>query len=177
MDKLHFEITTSGNSETSSEHDLTWKESLETLHNEENIKFSVKVIEALTKKMEDHNSSYENKVTLSQLKKVYRRAGGNVFAPVPEVCETKGQWALARINMYLRFLRGEPFPKKTLNENSVSSQNLPTDEIDVTNSLVPEEKDIIMAKEDIDKYELHYDFKNVDDLYLEDYKPHSFDFE
>ena len=46
MDKLHFEITTSGNSETSSEHDLTWKESLETLHNEENIKFSVKVIEA-----------------------------------------------------------------------------------------------------------------------------------
>ena len=177
MDKLDFDITTSGNSDISSEDDLTWEQSLKTLNNEENIKFSVKVIEALTEKMEEHNSSYENKVTLSQLKKVYRRAGGNVFAPVPEICETKGQWALARINMYLRFLRGEPFPKKVLIENQGSVQNPSIEEIDVTDNLVPEEKDIIKAKEDIQKYKLNYDFKSVDDLYLEDYGPSPFNFE
>ena len=50
-------------------------------------------------------------------------------------------------------------------------------EIDVTDNLVPEEKDIIKAKEDIQKYKLNYDFKSVDDLYLEDYGPSPFNFE
>ena len=40
------------------------------------ITFSNKVVEALKNKVKEHNSKYSRKVSLSQLKKVYRRGAG-----------------------------------------------------------------------------------------------------
>ena len=70
---------------------LSWKESLYKLQDDEAVDFSVRVIEALQKKMREHNSLSSNKVTLKQLKKVYRRAAGNVFADVPERIQSLNQ--------------------------------------------------------------------------------------
>ena len=61
---------------------LSWKESLKVLKDDDAVNFSVKVVKALEEKLEAHNESTHNKVTLKQLKKVYRRAAGNVFAEV-----------------------------------------------------------------------------------------------
>ena len=68
---------------------MSWEESLQVLQQEESINFSIKVVKALEDKIEDHNRTSENKVTLKQLKKVYRRAAGNVFAEVPDPDEKR----------------------------------------------------------------------------------------
>ena len=132
----------------------SWKNSLETLQDEDAISFSVKVIEALEKKMKDHISSCDNKVSLKQLKKVYRRAAGNVFAEVPEVEEDRGTWAMARVNMYLKLLQGEPFS----NHSKASIDLSQTDTIDLMDSVIPSAQDFALAKEDIIKFELNYKF-------------------
>ena len=141
-----------------------WKESLQKLKDEEAVSFSIKVIEALEQKMRDHNSQSGNKVSLKQLKKVYRRAAGNVFAEVPEVEEDRGTWAMARVNMYLKLLQGEPFS----NHSKASIDLSQTDTIDLMGSVIPSAHDFALAKEDIIKFELNYKFEDINDLYLED---------
>lgn len=142
----------------------SWKNSLETLQDEDAISFSVKVIEALEKKMKDHNSSCDNKVSLKQLKKVYRRAAGNVFADVPEVGQDKGKWAMARVHMYLRILKGEPMPRETHASVSFNSNEA----IDLFDSVIPSLEDFTEAEKCIVANDLSYKFTTIDSLYLED---------
>jgi hypothetical protein len=165
MKKIEYEIISTGISGHDIQ-DFSWEESLEILKDEDNIKFSVNVVKALEQKMKIHNKASENKVTLKQLKKVYRRAAGNVFAEVPEVCETKGQWAMARVNTYLRLLKGGDSSFASL---KISSSNTTYEgELDLTQNLVPSTEDFIQTKADIDAYDLNYDFKNIEELYLDD---------
>lgn len=69
------------------------------------ITFSAKVIEALKNKVKEHNEKYSKKVTLGQLKKVYRRGAG-AFSSSHRPGKTRGQWAMARVNMFLKMMRG-----------------------------------------------------------------------
>lgn len=69
------------------------------------ITFSDKVIQSLKNKVKEHNDKYENKVTLSQLKKIYRRGAG-AFSSSHRPGKTRGQWAMARVNMFLKMVRG-----------------------------------------------------------------------
>lgn len=69
------------------------------------ITFSEKVVESLKNKVSEHNEKYEKKVTLSQLKKVYRRGAG-AFSSSHRPGKTRGQWAMARVNMFLKMMRG-----------------------------------------------------------------------
>ena len=151
---------------------LSWKESLQRLQDDEAVDFSVKVIEALQKKMREHNSLSSNKVTLKQLKKVYRRAAGNVFADVPEVKDNKGKWAMARVNMYLRILNGEPLPRETY--SSINFDYVDND-IDLIDCVIPSEKDFLQASEDIERFNLNHKFNDVNDLYLDDEDNQSLD--
>jgi hypothetical protein len=165
MKKIEYEIISTGISNHDIQ-DFSWEESLQILKDEDNIKFSVNVVKALEDKMRIHNEASENKVSLKQLKKVYRRAAGNVFAEVPEVCETKGQWAMARVNMYLRILEGGDSSFASL---KISEANLEfSSELDLTQNLIPSMDDFIQTKADIEAYDLNYDFKDVEHLYLED---------
>ena len=141
-----------------------WRKTLETLQDDEAISFSIKVIEALEQKMKDHNSSCDNKVSLKQLKKVYRRAAGNVFADVPDVEQDRGKWAMARVHLYLRILKGEPMPRETHASISFDS----TGGIDLFDSVIPTEEDFNEAEKCILAHDLSYKFSTVDDLYLED---------
>jgi hypothetical protein len=69
------------------------------------ITFSEKVTVSLQNKVKEHNEKYDKKVTLSQLKKIYRRGAG-AFSSSHRPGKTRGQWAMARVNMFLKMVRG-----------------------------------------------------------------------
>ena len=70
------------------------------------ITFSAKVVEALKNKVKEHNKKHPTKkVTLSQLKKVYRRGAG-AFSQSHRPGMSRGGWAMARVNMFLKMKRG-----------------------------------------------------------------------
>lgn len=69
------------------------------------ITFSEKVITALKNKVKEHNEKYSKKATLAQLKKIYRRGAG-AFSSSHRPNKTRGQWAMARVNMFLKMLSG-----------------------------------------------------------------------
>lgn len=69
------------------------------------ISFSDKVVTALKNKVKEHNEKYSKKVSLTQLKKVYRRGAG-AFSSSHRVGKTRGQWAMARVNTFLKMMRG-----------------------------------------------------------------------
>jgi hypothetical protein len=70
------------------------------------ITFSEKVVQALKNKVKEHNAKYSKKVTLGQLKKVYRRGAG-AFSSSHRPNKTRGQWAMARVNTFLRMMAGQ----------------------------------------------------------------------
>ncbi len=69
------------------------------------ITFSAKTTEALKNKVAEHNKKYSKKVTLGQLKKVYRRGAG-AFSTSHRPGQSRGSWAMARVNMFLKMMRG-----------------------------------------------------------------------
>tara|TARA_R100000234_G_C5003225_1_gene181307 strand:- start:15 stop:746 length:732 start_codon:yes stop_codon:yes gene_type:complete len=69
------------------------------------ITFSEKVTNALKNKVKEHNNKYSKKVTLGQLKKVYRRGLG-AFSSSHRPGKSRAQWAMARVNMFLKMVRG-----------------------------------------------------------------------
>jgi len=69
------------------------------------ITFSEKVVTALKNKVKEHNEKHSKKVSLTQLKKVYRRGAG-AFSSSHRPNKTRGQWAMARVNMFLKMMRG-----------------------------------------------------------------------
>ena len=164
-------------------------ESSETAH-ETNlaVAFSSKVVFLLKGKLKGHNKKYpSNKVTLSQLKTVYR-GGANAFSPSGSLGKTRGEWALARVNMFLEIKSNKskinaekasltPKAKSpTFQMDIVLSKELPTkeEEFDLTGALTPRDGDFEQASKDIEEHGLNYDFENIDELYLEDYKPLGF---
>ena len=69
------------------------------------ITFSEKTTTALKNKVSEHNKKYSKKVTLGQLKKVYRRGAG-AFSTSHRPGQSRGSWAMARVNMFLKMMRG-----------------------------------------------------------------------
>ncbi len=69
------------------------------------ITFSEKVLTSLKNKVKEHNAKSKKKVTLSQLKKVYRRGAG-AFSQSHRPGMSRGGWAMARVNMFLKMKRG-----------------------------------------------------------------------
>lgn len=70
------------------------------------IVFSDRIMTALKNKVQDHNERHKKRVDLTQLKKVYRR-GSEAFSVSHKPGKTRGQCAMARVNMFLRMSRGE----------------------------------------------------------------------
>lgn len=69
------------------------------------ITFSEKVTKSLKNKVKEHNEKHSKKVTLGQLKKIYRRGAG-AFSSSHRPGKSRGQWAMARVNMFLKMMRG-----------------------------------------------------------------------
>ena len=131
------------------------------------IAFSIKVIDMLKEKRKEHNKANEkNKVSLSQLKKVYKSGAD-------QARREKGLWALARVHLFLELKSGR------LNKQSydlgIGVDGAPTRRVDqmklpldLSAGWIPSDEDFLKAEEDVKEYELDYDFNDVDELYLSD---------
>ena len=139
------------------------------------IEFSKKVIEALKNKVKEHNSKNKKKVTLGQLKKVFRRGAG-AFSSSRRPGQSRVSWAMARVNMFIKMVSGgkvkdsykkadSDIVKASINDFIIEAELELTDE------------DFIQAQEDIKDYNLDFDFNNVDELYLDDEEDFCFNFE
>lgn len=129
------------------------------------ITFSTKVIEMLKSKVKDHNSKHSRKVNLTQLKKVYRRGAG-AFSSSHRPGMTRGGWAAARVNMFLRMMAGKSVKdsyRKADSDVARSSEN-----IDISDSWELEDIDFAQAEIDIKEYDLNYNFEDVEELYLDE---------
>ena len=69
------------------------------------ITFSQKVINTLKEKVKNHNAKHSKKVTLGQLKKVYRRGLG-AFSASHRPGQSRAAWAMARVNTFQRMQGG-----------------------------------------------------------------------
>lgn len=127
------------------------------------ISFSNKVVEALKNKVKNHNSKHSRKVSLSQLKKVYRRGAG-AFSSSHRPGMSRGGWAMARVNMFLRMMAGGKV-KDSYRKADQDVAKASVRVIDVSDSWEPEDEDFAQAS--LDVLEIgDFDFDNVDDLYL-----------
>ena len=138
----------------------------------EAVEFSHKVINLLKGKTEKHNLENERLVTLNQLKHVFRRGAGEGEN------SSKTIWALARVNMFLKMMRGDGIKSTKAQEVSAkvsldglimedyASSDSPS-QLDISNNFYPDEEDILQAGHERSRYLSNYDFRNVDDVYLE----------
>jgi hypothetical protein len=130
------------------------------------IEFSKKVIEALKNKVKEHNSKYSKKVTLGQLKKVFRRGAG-AFSSSHRPGMSRTGWGLARVNMFLKMVRGGKV--KDSYRKADSDLAKAKTEITIEAMLEPSDEDFEIAKKDIQEYNLNnFDFNSIDELYLDD---------
>jgi hypothetical protein len=135
--------------------------------NDKAIEFSKKVIEGLKNKVKEHNSKSKKKVTLGQLKKVYRRGAG-AFSSSHRPGKTRGQWAMARVNMFLRMVSGKPV-KDAYRKADSDIARASLNDYTIEANFEPSDEDFNQADEDIKNYNLNdFDFLSADELYLDD---------
>lgn len=119
------------------------------------IVFSKTVETALRNKVKEHNekASADRQATLPMLKAVYRRGAG-AFSSSHRPGKTRDQWAMARVNAYLRLLRsGQPansnykqdndllprkHPRSTRGEMAITASAAALEELTV--QILPEEE-------------------------------------
>ena len=123
------------------------------------IDFSIKLVSLLKSKAEGHNSSTpDNEVSSNDLRSVYVKG-----ALSPRSDKSCGEWALARVNMFLRQKAGG----KMISASLEQKVGLP---IDISETWVPAEEDYAKVQEEIKENNLDYDFKNINELYIEPYE-------
>lgn len=131
------------------------------------ITFSDRVLESLKTKVKEHNSKSSKKVTLSQLKKVYRRGAG-AFSSSHRPGKSRGQWAMARVNMFLKMVRGgkvkDSYRKADQDVAKASAGFIIEDGVRDESNLFSEE-DLIAAKLDIHNHQLQEDPEFTDDMW------------
>jgi hypothetical protein len=126
------------------------------------INFSAGLVALLAKKVKAHNSpEVESPVSLDELRTVYVN-GADCYS-AEEAEKTCSEWALARVNMFLRQKSGE---KMTPNYTLVKA----SDELDISEIWSPSEEDYIKASEEMKENNLNYEFQDVNELYIEPYK-------
>jgi hypothetical protein len=116
------------------------------------ITFSDKVVKALQQKVSDHNEKHPSKkVTLGQLKKVYRRGAG-AFSSSHRPGMTRGGWAMARVNMFLKMKRGGKVKKSYREADKDISKSSEEEFFDITTD--PTEEEVNQALLDINSFDL-----------------------
>jgi len=121
------------------------------------IDYSLNVVIVLQGLMKAHNQTCENKVSLKELKQVFRRGANCKKAKDSEL--SCGVLALARVNMFLRLKSGEIME---VSRSSVKS-------FDISDSWYPNELDFTKALKLAEEHNLNYEFKDINNLYLDEY--------
>ena len=126
------------------------------------IDFSNKIVGILEHKCKAHNETYERKVTLSQLKDVYR---GTWDLELQGIDCSVNKLALARVGMFLKMV-GER--KITDSYRRVQAALADDRDLDMSPNFYPNEEDFALAEHSIREHNLSdYDLSDVNDLYLE----------
>ncbi|NVM34342.1 MAG: hypothetical protein HWN81_02025 [Candidatus Lokiarchaeota archaeon] len=97
----------------------------------------------IASKCEQHNDKHESKVSEEQLKKVYFR-GSKSYDSAFRIGKTRTQWAMARVNLFLKMNRGE----------------------DVNDSYLISDKDILIDESQADPNQDIYSFDDFSDIEL-----------
>jgi hypothetical protein len=131
----------------------------------QNNNFSDRVLNALKQKVIAHNAKYAQKVTLSQLQKVYRR-GSEIFSEFGRPGKTRGQWAIARVNMFLKMLGGSNVKDayRKADQDIAKAGVIFDDGVREESKLFTEE-DLIAAKLDIHNNQLQEDPKFTNEMW------------
>ena len=131
------------------------------------LQLPAEIIEALKNKVKEHNSKNKKKVTLGQLKKVFRRGAG-AFSSSHRPGLSRTAWAMARVNTFLRMVSGKSV-KDSYRKADSDIARASTNDYIIEASFEPNEEDINEAEEDIKNYDLNgFDFISEDELYLDD---------
>jgi len=137
------------------------------------VRFSSRLILAFTEKRKSHNKDNSDKVSLKQLKEVYRNGVGDCSSEDPNLL------GIARINMFLRMKSKNEIKSENLKKEKKELKGLvfedPTldssgKQVDVSDSWMPNEIDFIQAKKDIADFDLNYNLQDINDIYLDDYE-------
>ena len=141
---------------------------------EQRITFSARLVACLEDKKKAFNKKNKSSIKIGQLKEVYGRG-------VLNFNQDLNLHGLARVNMFLRMKEQKMMgviSAKDKTEEKLSGLVLETEDpqdsnkpIDISEAWVPQEEDIECSKLDIEKYKLNLDFKSLDELYLQPYKP------
>jgi hypothetical protein len=119
--------------------------------------FTDRLISALSSKVSDHNKRNENKVTLSQLQKVYRR-GCEMFDDFSKPGKSRGQWALARVNLFLKMVKGSKVHDSYRKaDQDIAKAGFIVDDGTREEDKIFTEEDLIQANIDIKKLQLQED--------------------
>lgn len=116
------------------------------------ITFSKKTETALSNKVQEHNKTAPKgrKTTISTLKAVYRRGAG-AFSTSHRPGMSRDQWAMARVNAFLKLLRsGKPANSSYTSDNDLLPASHPksskkSNSAITASALVPEERDMANA--------------------------------
>lgn len=131
------------------------------------IEFSKKIIDALKNKVKEHNSKNKKKVTLGQLKKVFRRGVG-AFSSSHRPGQSRVSWSMARVNTFLRMVSGGKVKDSYRKADSDIAKASKNDYI-IEANFEPSEEDFNEADKDIKNYNLNnFNFESPDELYLDD---------
>ena len=146
------------------------------------IEFSIRLADVFREKVKANNHYCSNKVTLSQVIKVYRH-GAESFRPEKVLDLSINEWSLARVNMYLRMKKGEVVSNESsvkASKDQMSSLVFESSSIkrvnsflDLTTNWTPADTDFELAKADVKENQLDYNFKSVEEIYLTDGSPSS----
>jgi starvation-inducible DNA-binding protein len=118
------------------------------------IVFSKKTEDALRNKVEEHNKKAPagRKATLPMLKAVYRRGSG-AFSSSHRPGKTRDQWAMARVNAFLRLLSsGRPANPNYKQDNDLLPKAHPKSSKGVTASADPIEDELTITLRDEESY-------------------------
>jgi Family of unknown function (DUF5824) len=128
------------------------------------INFSAEVIAALKQKVQDHNAKASDgrRATLGMLKAVYRRGAG-AYSSSHRPGTTRNQWAMARVNAFLRLLRsGRPANPNYKSDNDLLPHAHPRSTKPVKASVDPEEETPIEFNDD-EEYGFLIELQTEDD--------------
>jgi hypothetical protein len=141
---------------------------------EQRVAFSARLISFLEEKKKEFNKKNKSNIKIEQLKQVYSRGTSSAN-------ESLNLHGLARVNMFLRMREQKIMgiiPIRPDNKAKLSGLILESEAkaesssfIDISESWTPQGEDINEARANIKEHDLGFDFKNIEELYLDPYKP------
>lgn len=103
------------------------------------------------------------KITHHKLKSVYV-SSAEAYSEDLASGKSRGLFALARVNMFIRMLGENGDFYKKINKAKIKANQ---DLLDIASYFEPAKEDYAIASAEIEQHQLKYDFQNVEELYLE----------